>query len=335
MGKEYDKEALDELCSKIDLLEYASKSFNFKRNSSDSWVTHCPFHVDKTPSLSVNPNANLFHCFSCGVGGGILQWLMRIEGLKYNDAITKLGELTGADIEKLKVSETVKFYKEVKRITTQKDKPKIRNRQILSEDEINEFKDEIPYEWVEEGIDPKTLKKYNIRIDDCANRIVYPVYDSDFNLIGFKGRTRFKNFKEMRIAKYQNYNSIGTTDYFAGMKENISSIKEHNKIIIFEGIKSVMKADGWGYDYCVAAETSTINDEQIKLLIKLGVKEVIIGFDKEVTIKKIRSATKKLCRFTNVYCIIDRFGLLENKMSPVDMGKEVFEKLLEERIKIE
>lgn len=335
MGKEYDKEALNELCSKINLLDYASQTFEFKRNSSDSWVTNCPLHIDKTPSLSISPSTNLFHCFSCGVGGGVLQWMMKIEGLNFNDAIQKIGEYTGTDIEHIKVCETIKFYKEVRRITTPKISRKILNRHVLPESEINEFKDEIPNEWLEEGITPGILKKYNIRIDESANRIVYPVYDSTFNLIGFKGRTRFKNYKEMKIAKYQNYNSIGTTDYFAGMKENIDSIRSHNKVIIFEGIKSVMKADCWGYDYCMAAETSIINDEQIKLLIKLGIKEIIIGFDKDVGYKKIKDSTKKLRRFTNVYCIIDRFGLLEDKMSPVDNGKAVFEKLLEERVRIE
>ena len=135
-----------------------------------------------------------------------------------------------------------------------------------------------------------------------------------------------------------NYSKIGTTDYFAGMKENYKRIKANGKAIIFEGIKSVMKAFDWGYDYTIAAETSCLNDDQIRILIQMQVKEVMIAFDSDVTLKSIRNSTELLCKFTNVYVIKDRRSkkdrLLGEKEAPVDQGREVFEKLLQERRKL-
>lgn len=337
MANDYDYDALQEMCSKVDLFEYASQSMDFE-GRGDSYAAHCPKHIDKTPSLVITPSKNLFHCFSCGIGGNIISWLMTFEHLSFNEAVEKIGSLTGMDIKNLKQCNSLKIYKELSRIAKYEiNKPKV-NRVILDASEIEKFADEAPEEWIEEGINPDVMKKYNIRIDHKSNRIVYPVYDADQNLIGFKGRTRFKNYKEMKIKKYQNYQKIGTTDFFVGMKENLSCIKQKNEAIIFEGIKSGMKASAWGYNNWLASETGWLNDEQILLLIKLGIKNVVIAYDNDVTLKKIKECTEKLRKFTNVFAVIDRkmikdrlLGDPKDKLSPVDNGQEVWNTLYAER----
>lgn len=336
MANDYDNEALIELCSKVDLFEYASKNMDFE-GRGDSYAAHCPKHIDKTPSLVITPSKNLFHCFSCGCGGNILNWLMTFENMSFNNAVEKVGSLAGVDINNLKQCSALKVYKNISRLYKDGKKESI-NRTMLDVAEIEKYSDEIPEEWVEEGINPRIMKKYNIRIDHNANRIVYPVYDNGLNLIGFKGRTRFKNYKEMKIKKYQNYQKIGTTDFFIGMKENYENIKKHNEVIIFEGIKSGMKVEEWGYDYWLSSETGWLNDEQVLILIKLGVKDIVIAYDNDVALSKIRECTEKLRKFTNVYAITDRsflkdklLGSSEDKMSPCDKGKEVWEILYREK----
>ena len=95
MANNYDSEALSEICSTIDLLGYAEKTFDFEKRGSDSFATHCPLHIDKTASLFITPSKNMFHCFSCGVGGNILNWLMIFEDMPFNKAVDKVGELSG------------------------------------------------------------------------------------------------------------------------------------------------------------------------------------------------------------------------------------------------
>ena len=97
MANNYDNEALIELCSKVDLFEYASKDMDFE-GRGDSYAAHCPKHIDKTPSLVITPSKNLFHCFSCGVGGNIINWLMTFENMSFNDAVEKVGLLAGVDV---------------------------------------------------------------------------------------------------------------------------------------------------------------------------------------------------------------------------------------------
>ena len=337
MANQYDNDTLNEMCSKIDLLEYASKSMEFE-GRGDSYATHCPRHIDKTPSLIITPSKNLFHCFSCGCGGNILNWLMTFEDMSFKDAVNKVANLTGTNIGKLSQCSALKFYKDVFRTQTAEYIHKSPDRVILDSSEIDKYIAETPIEWELEGIDPEIMNKYNIRIDTNANRIVYPVYDSDLNLIGFKGRTRFKNYKDMKIKKYQNYQKIGTTDFFIGMKENYENIKRKNEVIIFEGIKSGMKVEGWGYDYWLSSETGWLNDAQVLILIKLGIKDVVIAYDNDVSISKIKECTEKLRRFTNVYVVTDRknaksrlLGSSDDKLSPCDKGKEVWETLYNEK----
>lgn len=328
-----DSDKLQKLCDNVDLLEYAEKSMDFQRRGSDEVTTNCPLHVDKTPSLMITPSKGLFYCHSCHVGGNILNWLMTFEHMKFNDAVDKVAKLSGADIEHLKTCEALSYYKKIKKsmagiIKTAED------RQILPMSYYEQFSDEIPEEWVKEGISESVLKKHEIRIDHRSNRIVYPVYDNDLQLIGVKGRTRFDNYKDLNIKKYINYQNIQTTDFLTGMKQNKEEILKSRALILFEGLKSVMHVESWGYCNGLSTETSDINNAQVAILIQMGIKEVTIAFDKDVPLKKIRSCTKMLRKYTNVFAIVDKWDLLQDKDSPCDQGKNIWDTLYERRIKI-
>lgn len=330
-----DSDALQEMCDSVDLLEYAQQTMDFKKMGEDTWFTHCPRHVDKTPSLAITPGKNLFHCFSCNCGGTILNWLISIEGLSFPDAIKKLSDLSGKDIGSLATCEAMAFYRELRDIFVQKDGESISHKRLnLKTDYYEKYSNEVPKEWLDEGISEQELKKYEIRVDKSSNRIVYPVYDSQFAFIGVKGRTRFQNYKELKLAKYMNYYPLGKVDYFAGMKQAKNDIENSHSIIITEGIKSVMKIDGWDFHNCVASETSALNVYQIEALIQLRLKNVTIAYDKDVKLEKIKKMSKDLKMFCNVFAVIDRKNLLDDKMSPCDKGREVWEKLYAERIKL-
>lgn len=331
----YDSEALKEMCDQIDLLEYAKQSVDFTRRGRDTYAAHCPLHVDKTPSLFITPSRNAFYCQSCHQGGNILTWLIKMEHLSFKEAVEKICQLSGKDISKMQICESLRYYKSLKRMK-EDEEPKIIKRDILPEQSIEKYRDEIPQEWLDEGISADIMKKFQIRIDRSANRIVYPVRDKNFNLIGFKGRTRFQNYKSLNVQKYMNYTKIGTIDFFAGMKESHDYIKEKNEIIIFEGLKSVMKLWSWGKQFnAVSSETSVLNMEQIKIILEMGIKNVVIAYDNDVYIGEIRKKMQFLKRFVNVFAVIDSKKILSGeKMAPVDDGEKIWNELYEGRIKI-
>ena len=134
-----------------------------------------------------------------------------------------------------------------------------------------------------------------------------------------------------------NYQKIGTIDYFVGMKENQDSIRRKDEAIIFEGIKSGMKVEAWGYDNWLASETSYLNDEQVSILIQMQIKNVVIAFDNDVPLTKIQACIGILRKFTNVYVILDTKRILgdpSEKLSPCDKGREIWEELYSQRKKV-
>ena len=329
----YDEEMLENMAEKINLVDYAANTCEL-RKSGANYYTSCFVHNEKTPSLCIFPDTNSWYCFGCGAGGSIYKWIMCQDKISFDDAVKRVAELTNTDVNSLGESDTVKVFKTLK--TCNYGKKPIENREILDfqADYINKYKEFIPHEWTDEGIPADVLTKFNIRIDPESNRIVYPLFDSKGNYLAAKGRSRLDmdTIKILKIPKYITLGKIGTVDFFCGMKENYENIKKKNKIIIFEGIKSVMHVIPWGYDYGVSSETSHLNDEQIKILIKLGVSEVIIAYDKNVTLKEVIQQVNLLKRFTKVSVIIDKKNYLGEKDSPCDKGKIIFDELYNERI---
>ena len=331
----YSQDALEEMSKKIDLLDYASRSVDFVKHSGNTHYAICPFHSEKTASLAVNSDDNFFYCFGCGKNGNIYKWIQWTENLTFEESVQKVCDLTNSNINDYIETETMAFYKLLQRLS-KPQKHDVVERTVLDidKDYKQRFKAEIPQEWIEEGINQEEIEKYEIRIDPSSNRIVYPVYDQNYQLIGVKGRTRFKNYKDLKIMKYMNYHKIGIMDFFTGMKQADQFIKEQNQIIIVEGLKSVMKLDAWGFHNVVSAETSTLSEYQIELLIRMHIKDVVIAFDKDVEFKKIKKCTELLKRFTNVWVVYDKWKLLDEKDSPPDKGESVWRQLYERRVRI-
>lgn len=333
----YSQEQLNELAAKIDIVDYIGQTEEIHRKGH-LYYCCCPFHSnDDTPSLCIYPDTQTWYCYGCGSGSSIYDWVMRKDNISFQEAVEKISSLTGSPLEECMESELINVLKELKKCTNLHNK-NVESRKILNwrSDYLDKYSDEDPQEWIDEGMTHEALKTYNIRIDHNANRIVYPVLDSNGNFIGVKGRTRLSAYKELGLSKYMNYNKIGVLDYFAGWNEAFTKIISTKTVIIFEGIKSCIKAYGWGIYNTVASETSKLSDGQLQLLIKTGVKEVIIGWDTDQEFKSIitNDKIKLLKKFTKVSVIRDINHILGEKMAPVDKGEIVFKKLLKERVTI-
>lgn len=74
------------------------------RKSGANYQGLCPFHGEKTPSFNVNPGRGIFHCFGCGVGGNVISFVMKIEGLSFPDAVRFLAKRVGVEIEEHQLS---------------------------------------------------------------------------------------------------------------------------------------------------------------------------------------------------------------------------------------
>lgn len=196
--------------------------------------------------------------------------------------------------------------------------------------------------WIEEGISIKQLEKFNIKFDPIENCIVIPNYDVDGSLIGVRGRFLNEDAKAKYAPLYHNKVCLSypTGRSLYGIYENKEAIQKKKTVVIFEGEKSVMKY-GTYYDENIAVATlgKSITRAHIELLRNLGVRRVILAYDADYESESEFMAKREeylriakiLVPYFNVSVLLDRDMGLNFKDSPIDRGKEYFEKLIKQR----
>ena len=100
----YSDEIIDEIRQSNDIVDVISQYVRLKR-SGRNYFGLCPFHNEKSPSFSVSPDKQIFHCFGCGVGGNVFTFLMKIEGISFIEAIQNLAERANIVLPKLENNE--------------------------------------------------------------------------------------------------------------------------------------------------------------------------------------------------------------------------------------
>lgn len=210
-----------------------------------------------------------------------------------------------------------------------------------------------PTEWQKDGITPEVMRAYGIRVDSALHHVIIPHRNREGQLIGIRRRS-YNPFEVEAGKKYmpviiQNdiyRHNLGANLY--GLYENEKTIRAIGKVLVAESEKSVLQlASMYGVDQCwaVAVCGSSISAQQRRMLIDLGINELVLGFDHEFTGGRDDEQTKeyeqKLLRivnpiipFVNVSVIMDYEGLTQLKDAPTDRGREIFEKLYHQRVKL-
>ncbi len=333
----YDDELINEIVDTINIEDLIGEYVDLTPRGSKYFFGECPFHDEDTASFCVTPGRKMYHCFGCGASGNVIRFVQQYKGIGYKDAIEYCAAYAGISTdEKIETSSSVKLFKKINRKQKQVSRKEIYHKPV-NPDRLKKFKRGNIKQWQDEGIPQEIMDMYGVAYDARAKRIVYPVYDIDGNLINIKGRTIIPNYKEYQppIPKYMNYEEIGELDYFQGLNFKKEIVKQKKEVIIFESFKSVMKADSYGYDNSISMENHTLNRYQLKILVGLSC-DVVFAFDKDVTLDEIKKNkyVQSLMYYVNVYVVLDKDNLLGKKDSPVDRGKEVWENLYKNKIKL-
>jgi len=91
------RDEIDEIRNRIDLIEFVSRYVQVRQSGSNA-VALCPFHDDKSPSMTVSGEKGFYHCFACGAGGDIFKFLMEIEKLQFPEALRRLADIAGVTL---------------------------------------------------------------------------------------------------------------------------------------------------------------------------------------------------------------------------------------------
>lgn len=223
---------------------------------------------------------------------------------------------------------------------------RITNNKLYDKGVLNKFVNGIHASVIEEGISPDIARRFDVMYDPHLDRVVFPHYDwNEFDkVVGIQGRsTMSKDELELTgTPKYLNY----IKDYYKllnlyGYNQSCQNINDHKRIILFEAEKSVLKEFtlSRGDGVSVALGGHSISEQQVDFVLrKLPIDgEVIIAFDHDVMTKEqegeeyILSQAKKFSPFRKTSYIFDSYNILDEKDSPIDKGKVIWDHLLKWR----
>jgi DNA primase len=324
----------DEILESVDILEYIAQYTDFEERCNGYWALS-PLKDEDTPSFHVDKEKQVFYDFSSGQYGDVISFVRAHDGCGFQKAVETLAHYAGLESQgRERVLRHLPCVRVMKRYGMKMKEKKESKATVKPPDHMERY-DREPDKltvWAEEGISREVMERYQVRYDRFANRIVFPIRDINGNIINVSGRTLDPDYKQKKERKYTYYYPLGIFDTLYGFYEHREAIENSGEIILFEGAKSVMLAETWGIKNTAAICTSHLNPYQFKILLGVPAR-VVFALDKGMDVRD-DAQVKKLLRYHEVYTIEDRDELLQDKMAPVDAGREVWEKLYEGRVRL-
>jgi DNA primase len=267
------------------------------------------------------------------------EWV--IEVLGYHDILD--GRYEGM---KNKGKELNKWLKEIKKTRHRINWDNVKPNLPIDEKIKNQYIMFPYYPWIQEGITWDTQMEFEVGYDLATDRVVTMVRNKDGQLIGVKGRYVGENKDILDSKKYLYLQKMNKSVELFNLHRALPYIQKHKSVIVFEGYKSVMKCYDIGIYNVVSMEGDDLSPVQISLLKSLGIDvSIILAYDKDKMIIPIDEETGELLadyppaimeqaeKITNrnVFALIDKWGLLDEKDSPIDQGKDKFVQLFKKR----
>lgn len=268
----------------------------------------CPFHNEKSPSFSVSPDKQIFHCFGCGVGGNVITFVSKIEGMNFIETVQMLAERANIQLPTLensgdsqreilkdkvyKVNEfTAEFYHQnLYKPQAKMGQEYVKKRQ-LSNDTLKAFRigfsgkfDELYKELKKQGFQEQEIlesglvnKNYRGQyIDRYRNRLMFPICDVRGRVIAFGGRV-------LDDSKPKYINSPENIVYSKGRHLfglNVAKKSDTKKLLIVEGYMDVISLHQRGITNVVASLGTAMTEQQGWLLRK-STEQIILSFDSD------------------------------------------------------
>lgn len=307
-NKGYPADWLEKLKYNCNIVSTVSRYVTLTRKGNTFWAC-CPFHHEKTPSFAVNEQGQFYNCFGCGVGGDVINFVQKIEGLDFMDTVKLLAEQAGIEVPDFVGDEALKQRKQQRellqnicrdsaiyynKVLNSKDGQKGKNYLLNRGVNIHTItKLGLGYSsnWTglvdylvkkgykkEDLIEAGVCAEKNGRLyDEMAMRVVFPVIDHTGKVVGFSGRA----LENDKFAKYKNTKA---TPLF-NKSSNIYCINflrkarlEKNYAILVEGQMDVVALQQAGINNAIATMGTAFNKNHVQTLQRF-VDSAIVCFD--------------------------------------------------------
>ena len=297
---------LDELVARCDIVDVVSSYVPLTKRSGSNQFGLCPFHSEKTPSFSVNQDKQIYHCFGCGKGGGVVNFVMEMENLSFGDAVALLAKRVGMTVPEDDVPletrrrrqrmlelnrDAARFFHdclsapEGEKAVAYLKKRGITRKMVTrfglgaapdSWDRLMNAMEKKGYsqaELLDAWLVTRNQKGGGLH-DTFHDRLMFPVIDVRGEAVGFSGRTLGDDDR-----KYVNSHD---TLVFSKSRQlfglNLAKKTKSGRLILVEGNIDVVTLHQAGFDGAVASLGTSLTPEQARLLKRYS-ENAVIAYD--------------------------------------------------------
>jgi DNA primase len=305
---------IEEIKQRLDLVDVIREYVPVKPAGPASFKVLCPFHHEKTPSLHVSKDKQVWHCFGCGKGGDVFVFVQEMEGMDFAEALKHLARKAGVELkgsdprlnsQKLKVQEVVRaaarlYNRVLLESNVAQPARDYLTKRGLTDDTIDRF--QLGYAPAEWDFLYTTLKKQNVPeellfqagltvrrekgsgfYDRFRGRVMFPINDVNGVTVGF-GARQLESVAAPGAtegAKYINTPQSLVYDksrILYGLDRAKNRIKEEKQVIIVEGYMDVIASHQAGITNVVASSGTALTAEHVRLL-KRFTPNLVFAFD--------------------------------------------------------
>ncbi len=356
------KDDIETLRRQADIVVVVGDYTTLKR-AGRSFKGLCPFHTEKTPSFTVTPDGNFYHCFGCDASGDIYDFLMRIEGLEFPEAVEALARRTGFPLryeelsarERRAIGERSRFVDATQAAqdffarTLYSDEGKVARDYLKARgfgvEDAKRFElGFAPNEWeamsralTADGVKAEDLIAVGVTVrndrgglrDRFRGRLMFPVHDPGGDVIGFGGRILDAlDYGDFDPPKYLNSPETPLykkTRVLYGVPQARADIVRAEQVLVCEGYTDVMALHQAGFANAVATCGTAVGVEHLRMVSRYASK-VVLAFDgDEAGVKAAERAWEGARELSAAGggSLDLRVLVLPDKTDPADLVREV------------
>ena len=294
-----DNNSIEQLKNSIDIVDIISNYIELKKAGAN-FKANCPFHQEKTPSFVVSPTKQIYHCFSCGVGGDAIKFVQEYEKLNYPEALEKIASLMnfslsytqgGSDNSEARrlLEQVQKWY--VKNLDQNQRAMEYLKQRGITQQSIEYFgigyvgasyelmnflsANMLPIPKAQEAgvVAQRDRGGFYARLTE---RITFPIYSPSGAIVGFGGRTITNHpAKYINSPQTKLFNKSRLLYGYSKAKEHIYKNK---RLIVCEGYLDVIMFHQAGFKEAVATLGTALTTEHLPILRK-GEPHIILAYD--------------------------------------------------------
>ena len=301
---------IEEVRAAIDLVDIVGDYVQLKRSGS-RYKGLCPFHDEKTPSFSVDPDKNLYHCFGCKAGGDAFRFLQDIEGVGFLESVRMLAQRYGIALPEADADPEAATEREAI-LNALRFAARFFYHHLTQTDAGRPALDYL----LDRGLKPNTIKRFGLgyapdawdrllkaaqqkpisadlleqaglvvprksgegHYDRYRNRVIFPIFSHIGKVLGFAGRILDDTTDQPKYINSPETQVYHKSEVLYGLHQAKRAIRQRDEVLLVEGYTDVLSLHQAGHANAVASSGTALTEEQVSMLGRYA-KRVLLLYD--------------------------------------------------------